>query len=178
MSHLRCIAQSDRIFFITTCLSQTVPRLRSAEMDTLLTLLDAVRHSSKFLLLGYVLMPDHAHLLIATPTESISHILHQWKFRSGHAIQNARNHSGRFWQPRYFDFICRHSPRRLRQTFLHAPKPGCGDSRNSPRRLEMVQRLLLSPKRLISDQARHDGFLRRSRRTPLARPQPPPVTAL
>jgi putative transposase len=78
-------------------------------MDLLVNVLDAVRHSSKFLLLGYVLMPDHAHLLIATPTESLSYVLHQWKFKSGYVIQHHRQHAGRFWQPRYFDFICRHS---------------------------------------------------------------------
>jgi putative transposase len=107
MSRLRRIALTDRIFFVTTNLSKTVPFLRPAEMDLLLVILDAVRRETGFLLLGYVVMPDHAHLLFATLSDSVSHILHQWKFKSAHAIQHYRGHSGRFWQPRYFDFICR-----------------------------------------------------------------------
>jgi len=35
--------------------------------------------------------------------------MHQWKFKTGHRIQQLRGSSGPFWQPRYFDFICRHA---------------------------------------------------------------------
>ena|ERR1700739_851908 len=52
-------------------------------------------------------MPDHAHLLFVTRLESVSHLMHQWKFKSGYAVQNFRHRSGALWQPRYFDFICR-----------------------------------------------------------------------
>jgi putative transposase len=102
--------QFGRIFFITTNISSTVPLLRPQEMDLLMTILDSVRHSLHFLLIGYVVLPDHVHLLLGTETASISHIMHQWKFRAGYAVQRFRRHSGAFWQPRYFDFICRRYP--------------------------------------------------------------------
>jgi putative transposase len=107
MSHLRRIAQADRVFFVTTNISRNVPFLRPSEMDLLLQVLDKVRSSLNFQLISYVIMPDHAHLLFATQTQSLSHIMHQWKFKTGYAIQQFRHHSGAFWQPRYFDFICR-----------------------------------------------------------------------
>jgi putative transposase len=109
MSRLRRIEQSDRIFFITTNVSKNVPLLRPPEMDLLLDILDHVRHAAAFLLLGYVVMPDHAHLMLATRTGSLSRILHQWKFKTGYAVQKHRHYTGAFWQPRYFDFICRRS---------------------------------------------------------------------
>jgi putative transposase len=76
-------------------------------MDLLLDHMDRVRQSMHVFLLGYVLMPDHCHLLLLTQSESISRVMHQWKFKTGFAVQQYRHHSGSFWQPRYFDFICR-----------------------------------------------------------------------
>ena len=107
MSRLRRIAESDRYFFITTKLSNRVPRLRPPETDLLLDHMDRTRQSMDVFLLGYVLMPDHCHLLLLACSESISHVMHQWKFKTGFAVQQYRHHSGPFWQPRYFDFICR-----------------------------------------------------------------------
>jgi putative transposase len=107
MSRIRRIAQCDRFFFITTNLSRNVPLLRPVEMDLLLAILDAVRRSIGFPLLGYVVMPDHCHLLFVTRLDSLSRIMHRWKFKSGYAVQRHRRHSGSFWQPRYFDYICR-----------------------------------------------------------------------
>jgi putative transposase len=76
-------------------------------MDMLLEILETVRRGLDILLLGYVIMPDHCHLLFKARRESVSHVMHQWKFKSGYAVQRFRNHSGTFWQARFFDFICR-----------------------------------------------------------------------
>jgi len=107
MSRLRRIAELDRVFFITTNLDPNTPDLRPSEMDLLLEILDGVRHALVFHLLGYVLMPEHAHLLLLTRVDTLPHILHQWKFKSAYAVQHLRHNSGSFWQRRYFDFICR-----------------------------------------------------------------------
>jgi REP-associated tyrosine transposase len=109
MSRLRRIAECERFFFITTNVSRNVPFLRPHEMDLVLDVLDNVRRGSGFPLLGYVVMPDHCHLLFETRRESLPHIMHQWKFKSGYSVQMRRHHSGAFRQPRYFDFICRRS---------------------------------------------------------------------
>jgi len=107
MSRLRRIAEYERFFFITTNISKSVPLLRPVEMDMLLEILESVRLGLDILLLGYVIMPDHCHLLFKARRQSVSHVMHQWKFKSGYVIQRFRKHSGAFWQPRYFDFICR-----------------------------------------------------------------------
>jgi len=109
MSRLRRIAVQDRIFFVTTNLATNVTSLSPKERDLLLTVLDALRSSCDFLVLGYVVMPDHAHLLVTCRTESIPKLMHQWKFKTGYTIQKGRGSHGPFWQARYFDFICRHS---------------------------------------------------------------------
>ena len=109
MSRLRRIAQTNRVFFVTTSVSRMVPFLRPPETDLVLEVLDTVRSSLNFQLLRYVVMPDHAHLLFATQMDFLSHIMHQWKFKTGYAVRRFRHHSGALWQPRYFDFVCRHT---------------------------------------------------------------------
>ena len=109
MSRLRRIADRDRIFFITTNLATGVAPLSSEERSLVLQTLAEVRTSHRFLVLGYVIMPDHAHLLLACGTESIAKVMHQWKFKTGYAIQRRRGTHGSLWQARYFDSICRRS---------------------------------------------------------------------
>jgi hypothetical protein len=53
-----------------------------------------------------------AHPCSSSPRGSIHidlSVMHQWKFKSGHRIQQLRGTQRPFWQPRYFDFICRHA---------------------------------------------------------------------
>jgi putative transposase len=109
MSRLRRIADQDRIFFITTNLLKDCPPLTPSERDLILSSLGDVRTRCPFILLGYVVMPTHAHLLLAVQSISISQVMHQWKFKSGHRVQQLRGTQRPFWQPRYFDFICRHA---------------------------------------------------------------------
>jgi putative transposase len=110
MSRLRRIADCDRFFFfVTTNLSRSVPFFRPHEMDMALEVLNQVRRQMGFHLLGYVVMPDHCHALLETHLQSLSHIMHQWKFKTGFVIQKHRQMHGTLWQPRYFDFICRRS---------------------------------------------------------------------
>src|SRR5258708_37190708 len=110
MSRLRRIADRDRIFFVTTNLATGVAPLSAEERSLVLQTLAEVRTSHSFLVLGYVIMPDHAHLLLACRTESIAKVMHQWKFKTGYAIQRRRGTHGSLWQARYFSSICRPSP--------------------------------------------------------------------
>jgi len=107
MSRLRRIEQADRIFFVTTNVAKGVPSLSPVERDLVLRMLGETRATDKFLLLGYVVMPDHAHALLAVLSGSLVDIMHRWKFRAARAIQKARCKHGSLWQARYFDFICR-----------------------------------------------------------------------
>lgn len=107
MSRLRRIADRDRIFFLITNLVKGAAPLSPVERDLLLTVLEGLRAARDFLILGYVVMPDHAHLLVACRTEAISRLMHDWKFKTGYAIRQHRGNRGPLWQSRYFDFICR-----------------------------------------------------------------------
>src|SRR5437762_3237323 len=107
MSRLRRIADRDRVFFVTTDLAKTAPDLTPAERDVVLDALGKVRTACNFLLLGYVVMPDHAHALLGVTSGSLASIMNRWKSTTGHSIQKARRCRGALWQARYFDFICR-----------------------------------------------------------------------
>ena len=107
MSRLRRIADSDRIFFITTNLHPSAAPLSPAERSLALEWLGKARARYHLLLMGYVVMPDHAHLLLAVVMGSLADAIWNWKSNSARVIQRARKQSGPLWQPRYFDSICR-----------------------------------------------------------------------
>jgi len=104
---LRRIEDCDRIFFVTTDLARNVVALSPAECDLVLEAL-AVHHCpGNFLLLAYVVMPDHMHLLLAPQEQTLPQILRDLKSKSGHEIARRRSVPGPIWQPRYFDNIIR-----------------------------------------------------------------------
>ena len=107
MSRLRRIETLERIFFTTTNLAAGNRSFSEDERDLLLRFLAGLRDKSQFLLFGYVVMPNHAHLLLLPQKDALPQIMHQWKFKTGNAINRARRTTGAVWQPRYFDFICR-----------------------------------------------------------------------
>ena len=107
MVRLRRIEDRDRIFFVTTDLARGVAPLSPAERDLILEVLAAQRSPRSFSLFGYVLMPDHAHLLLAPREQTLPRILRDLKSKTGHEIARRRRTSGPIWQPRYFDNIIR-----------------------------------------------------------------------
>jgi putative transposase len=107
MSRLRRIEQQDRIFFVTSNLARGAPNLSPIERDVVLNSLNETRATHKFLLFGYVVMPDHVHALLAVISGSLADVMHRWKGSSARLIQKARGKRGPLWQARYFDFICR-----------------------------------------------------------------------
>ncbi len=107
MTHLRRIEDRDRIFFITFNLERGVAPLSNSQRDTVLETLQALRGPGDFALYGYVIMPDHAHLLLWPRTVSLIRIMRDLKSRTGFAISKTRNTKGPIWQRSYFDFICR-----------------------------------------------------------------------
>ena len=71
MSRLRRIEQQDRIFFVTSNLARGVPNLSETERDLVLNSLGETRTAHKFLLFGYVVMPDHVHAVLAVISGSL-----------------------------------------------------------------------------------------------------------
>ena len=100
-------ASADTFFFVTTNLIRGTPPLSAADRDICVNCLGAARARFGFLLFAYVVMLDHAHLLLSTFQSDLSAIMRVWKSRSALAIQESRHDHGAIWQPRYFDFILR-----------------------------------------------------------------------
>lgn len=82
-------------------------RLSETERDLVLGVLDGLRRADAFALFGYVIMPDHAHLLLWPKTVSLVRIMRDVKSKSGYALAKGRSSPGSIWQRSYFDFICR-----------------------------------------------------------------------
>ena len=109
VTRLRRIATHDRIFFVTTNIVLGRPDLRLAERDVILAVLSEERTRGSFWLFGYVVMPDHAHLLLAPRHCDLDEAMRRIKSLASKRIQEKRHAAGTLWQPRYFDRIVRHA---------------------------------------------------------------------
>jgi len=107
MTRIRRIERWERIFFITFNLERGVHFLTERERDAVLQVLDAVRLKMNCLVLGYVVMPNHIHLLLRIAETPVDKVLRNLKSRSGFVLNKMRKTRGAIWQRSYFDFICR-----------------------------------------------------------------------
>src|SRR5271154_4468409 len=107
MTRLRRIEVRDRIFFITFNIARGVPSLSDSEMDVALATLQSLRGPDDFALYGYVVMPDHARLLLHPKTVPLPKIMRDLKSNPGLALSKIRNRPGPIWQRSYFDLNCR-----------------------------------------------------------------------
>ncbi len=112
------------LHFITFSCYRRVPFLRSIRArNTFVQILGEVRDRYGFSLVGYVVMPEHIHLLISEPKKgtpsTVIQILKQRVSRRlrrkkrAHAAQlnlsfeNGEDSLPRFWQRRFYDFRAR-----------------------------------------------------------------------
>lgn len=109
------------LHFVTFSCYRRLPLLGTARArDRFVRILDQVRRSQKFQLIGYVVMPEHVHLLISEPrTGNPSKSLQILKQRASRSLRGRRRRSARqqlslpfrgfagpraFWQRRFYDF--------------------------------------------------------------------------
>ena len=95
MTRLRRIEELDRIFFVTFNVERGVKALADAERDLVLQTLGVLRGPDDFALFGYVIMPDHAHLLLWPRSVSLIRILRDLKSKTGFAIARAVTRTGK-----------------------------------------------------------------------------------
>ena len=107
MTRLRRIADRDRIFFVTTNLRPRVPALSHSERDLVVEQVARQHAAGQFLLFGYVIMPSHAHLLIAPKAAGLIAVMREFKSCTALKLAVSRGSVRSFWQPRYFDFVLR-----------------------------------------------------------------------
>jgi putative transposase len=80
--------------------------------DLLLEVLEQVRRRYRFVVAGYVVMPEHVHLLLSEPErgnpskvmQAIKQGFARRLLREG-SLWNAALDSGHIWQARFYDFV-------------------------------------------------------------------------
>ena len=95
------LQQSGDLHFVTFSCYQRMPLLGSAAMRDLFALsLERMRGRYQFRILGYVLMPEHVHLLVSEPEDvPLAKALQALKLSV-----SVRQKERPFWQARYYDF--------------------------------------------------------------------------
>jgi putative transposase len=107
------------LHFITASCYRRLPLLGSpGKRDRFLSSLEQVRQRYRFVVVGYVVMPEHIHLLITEPQGgSPSTVMQVVKQRTAHALLPKRKRKDpqqqelfgepprrAFWQARFYDF--------------------------------------------------------------------------
>ena len=92
--------------FITWSCHQRKPLLAPhARCDLLLTVLELMRERYGFTVIGYVVMPEHVHLLISEPLiGDPSKVIQAVKLGVSRRLAIEGKFSGQFWQRRFYDF--------------------------------------------------------------------------
>jgi|SRR5438552_6388227 len=110
------------LHFITSSCYQRRPLLASADRRNLfLEILERVRRRYAFVVVGYVVMPEHFHLLISEPERGnpstvmqvlkqrfARAVLREWRRRKPAAhgtFWNEALDAGHVWQRRFYDFV-------------------------------------------------------------------------
>jgi putative transposase len=126
------------LHFITTSCYQRLPLLaRPQNRDLLLGVLERVRRRYRFVVVGYVIMPEHLHLLLSEPERgNPSKVMQAIKqgfarrllprlraasdARQGNLWETAVDH-GHIWQARFYDFVVLTEKKRVeRLRYMHA----------------------------------------------------------
>jgi len=106
-SRLRRFHHSGQSHFITfTCFHRYRYFISPAAFDLFLLCLEALRRRFRMCIYGYVIMPEHVHLLVNEPeTQTLAEALHFLKLSFSKRVRATRQHleAGPFWQKRYYD---------------------------------------------------------------------------
>src|SRR5271166_3016470 len=95
--------QSGNLHFITFSCYRRQPFLDTARARQVFERsLEQTRRSYRFYVIGYVVMPEHVHLLVSEPERAtLSRAIQSLKQS---VSQKLNGHHGHFWQARYYDF--------------------------------------------------------------------------
>ena len=124
-TRLKRYYNSKQLHFITCSCYHRIPFLRRAQCrDLFLKVLEQARRRYRFTVVGYVVMPEHIHLLISEPeTGDPSVVMKVVKQRFARMVRKRRlcsaqtllwseSDPGHVWQKRFYDFNLR-SQRKL-----------------------------------------------------------------
>ena len=117
---LRRYQQNGDLHFITFSCYQRKPLLSSAAASkTFEETLERVRRWYEFGVLGYVVMPEHVHLLVTEPERgSLARAIQMLKQLTAHKLTVSS--AAPFWHTRYYDFNVRTSKKRIEKLrYMH-----------------------------------------------------------
>lgn len=96
-------------YFVTTSTYKKRPIFANKRKAEILShVIYNFRNQKRYLLLSFVIMPDHLHLLLVpSKNHDISEIMHSIKRGSARLINKKFNSSEKIWEPRFFDRVAR-----------------------------------------------------------------------
>ena len=96
---------AHHLHFITCSCYHRQPLLGTPARRNLLLFLEEERQHYRFVVIAYVVMPEHFHLLITEPDSGTpSTVLQVLKQRFAHNVHRANRTRGPVWQERFYDF--------------------------------------------------------------------------
>ncbi len=111
--------QSHHLHFITFSCYRRQPFLETRRAKRVFEhSLEQTRRSYRFYVVGYVVMPEHVHLLVTEPERATLATALQALKQS--VAQKLIGHHGRFWQTRYYDFNVWNAAKRIEKLkYIH-----------------------------------------------------------
>lgn len=122
MSRLKRIYLPNHCYFITTtAYGRQRLFVSDAVNEVLVGALDFCRGALLFQILGYVIMPDHMHILVLPEGEAdITRIMHSFKNYTGRTIKKMLGLETPVWQHQFYDHVIRSdADLRARLEYMH-----------------------------------------------------------
>jgi putative transposase len=109
MSKLRHVFLNNGCYFVTTATHNRKPIfVDSSIIQIVRNSFYFLRNEGRFYLFGYIIMPDHMHLLIALRGKhSLSQVMHSIKSYTAKEINNTLSKDGKIWQDGYYEHTIR-----------------------------------------------------------------------
>jgi putative transposase len=137
---LKRFQQSGDLHFVTvSCYDRRPHFTDAAARETFESSLEKMRQEYKFVVAGYVVMPEHVHLLVSEPPEvTLAPILQAVKISVARRLTEKP-----FWQRRYYDFNVYTTGKRAEKLGYMHRNPVARGLANAPRGSEMVKSSIL-----------------------------------
>ncbi len=101
---LKRFHESHQLHFLTVSCYKRRSNFRTIQSrETFISALERVRHNYDLCVYGYVVMPEHVHLLVSEPERGTLAQAMQ-SLKQGVARRLALRNQDPFWQARYYDF--------------------------------------------------------------------------